>query len=217
MKTIEITGQKFGMFTVLGRAENRGKNTAWKCVCECGNEKDVLTYNLISGKSKSCGCARITTLKRVMTKHGGRKTRIYGIFKGMCARCYNDHNPAYHYYGGKGVKICDEWKNDFAKFREWSFENGYDETSSIDRINPNGGYCPENCRWVSPQKQQNNKLNSAFLTIDGEKLTICEWAEKTNTNKQTLHSKFHRLLNQLSISNATTIEFEIRTNREKVN
>jgi len=81
MKTIEITGQKFGMFTVLGRAENRGKNTAWKCVCECGNEKDVLTYNLISGKSKSCGCARITTLKRVMTKHGGRKTRIYGIFK----------------------------------------------------------------------------------------------------------------------------------------
>lgn len=214
MRTTEITGQKFGMLTVVGRAENRGKNTAWRCICDCGNEKDVLTHNLISGKSKSCGCARINTLKRVMTKHGGRRTRIYGIFKGMCSRCYNDNNPAYHYYGGKGVKICDEWKNDFAKFREWSFENGYDETSSIDRINPNGGYCPENCRWVSPQKQQNNKLNSAFLIIDGEKLTVAEWAEKNQTNKATLYSKIHRLLNQLSISNVTTIEIEIRTNRE---
>jgi hypothetical protein len=210
MKKTDLTGKRFGKLTAISQGEYKGKNTTWKCMCDCGNEREYLTYNLTSGKSNSCGCARIETLKKVMTKHGGRQTRLYQIFKGMSQRCYNENSPAYQYYGGKGVFICDEWKNDFAVFREWAEGNGYTESMSIDRINPNGNYCPENCRWTSMQKQQNNKLNSAFIIINEEKLTIAEWAENNKTNKATLYSKFYRLFDQLGLSRSEIIEISIK-------
>lgn len=216
MKKQNLIGKKFGKLTVIKESENKGKNIAWICKCDCGKEKTVLAYNLTAGKSKSCGCERIKTLKRVMTKHGGGGTRLYSIFKGMSQRCYNKNNPAYCYYGGKGIKICDEWRNDFESFRNWSQLNGYSETMSIDRINPNGGYEPNNCRWVTMKVQQNNKLNSAFLIIDEEKHTIAEWAEKNNTNKQTLYSKIYRLFEQLNINEKTLAEIEIKTNGGKI-
>lgn len=214
MKKIDLVGKRFGKLVVIKPIITENKNRAWECVCDCGNTKVILGCNLTGGKSNSCGCARVDSMKKIMTTHGGSGTKLYSIFKGMFQRCYNEKNPAYHYYGGKGVKICSEWKDNFSNFREWSLLNGYNETNTIDRINPNGDYCPENCRWVSMQVQQNNKLNSAFLIIDGEKLTVSEWAEKNKTNKATLYSKIHRLLNQLLVSNATTVEIEIRTKRE---
>ena len=210
MKKVDLVGMRFGKLLVLSKGENKGKNTTWKCVCDCGTVRDYLTYNLTSNKSNSCGCQRIESLNKAFTTHGGSGTRLYSIFKGMSQRCYNKGNPAYVYYGNKGVEICKEWKNDFSVFREWSEKNGYTDETSIDRIDPNGNYEPDNCRWVSMQKQQNNKLNSAFITINGEKLTIAEWAEKNGTNKQTLYSKFYRLFKQLGLSNNEITEISIK-------
>jgi len=209
MKKQDLTGQKFGKLTVIRKGESIGKNTAWLCKCDCGNTKNILAYNLTEGKSKSCGCVRGIKLKKYATTHGESKTRLYKIYKGMKQRCYNENTPAYIYYGNKGVSICSEWIDDFLNFKEWSAKNGYSDLATIDRINPNGNYCPENCRWVSPQKQQNNKLNSMFITIGEEKYTIAEWADKNKTNKQTLYSKFYRLLNQLGIDNEKVKEFHI--------
>jgi len=213
MRKQDLIGKKFGKLTVIKEGENKGKNTTWICKCDCGEEKTILAYNLTSGKSKSCGCVRGEKLGNLVRTHGFSNTRLYHIYKGIKQRCHNENNPAYMYYGGKGVSICNEWNCDYLKFKEWSLNNNYDEFVSIDRINPDGNYCPENCRWVSMQKQQNNKLNSMFVTIGDDKLTIAEWADKSKTNKQTLYSKFYRLITQLGLENKDIIEFEIKYRR----
>lgn len=206
----DLTELKFGLLTVISKAENIGKNTAWKCRCECGKEKDFLTYNLTSNKSKSCGCVRGNKLGLLSRTHGESNTRLYRIYKGMKQRCYNKNTPAFKYYGFKGIEICDEWLSDFLAFKKWSLNNEYNDEKTIDRKNPNDIYCPENCRWVSFEKQQNNKLNSFFLTINGKKLTIAEWAKQNNINKPSLYSKFYRLFESLKLTN-NDLELIIKT------
>ena len=212
-----MIGETFGSWTVINKAENKGNNIAWLCKCKCGTERSVLAYNLSSGKSKSCGCGQRNAASKANRSHGGSGTRLYRIYKGMKQRCYNQKNHAYHYYGGKGVAICDDWKSDFLKFKKWALESGYNKNMTIDRLNPNGNYSPENCRWVNMQKQQNNKLNSAFVTIGDEKKTIAEWAELNKTNKQTLYSKFYRLFEQLKVEVVDVTEIHIKLNVEKNN
>lgn len=215
MKAKTLKGRKFGKLLVLSKHDNIGKNTAWFCECECGVRKPVLTHNLLSGKSKSCGCVRGKKLGNFSRIHGGSGTKIYSIYKGMKQRCNNNKNPAYKYYGGKGVIICSEWLENFVFFRKWAFDNGYKEGLSIDRIDPNGGYNPENCRWITLHQQQNNKLNSMFVIVDNKKYTIAEWADIRKTNKQTLYDRFYRLLDQLGVDNKNALSFEIKT-RERV-
>mgnify|MGYP001614045067 FL=1 len=211
MKKIDLTGQRFGKLVVLAEVESGGKNTAWLCLCDCGKKKrGVLTYNLTAGKSKSCGCVRGDKIGIFSRTHGESKTRLYQIYKGMKQRCGNKNNPAYQYYGGKGVSVSKCWAQDYLGFKKWAIENGYSKSGTIDRINPNGNYEPSNCRWVSLKKQQSNKLNSMFVTIGDDKLTIAEWADKNRTNKQTLYSAFYRLVEQLRIENRDVVEFKIR-------
>lgn len=122
--------------------------------CDCGNIKSVRKDLWESGSTKACGCLYET--------HGqakGQHTRIYNIFHGMKKRCYNANSKSYKYYGGRGIKICDEWLNDFEAFLRWSMDNGYQENLTIDRINVNGDYCPNNCRWITMAEQQRNKRN----------------------------------------------------------
>lgn len=199
MENKDLTGMIFGLLTVISKAKNIGRNTAWNCKCGCGKSKPILTYNLLGHKSKSCGCVRGQKVGALMRTHGQSKTRLYGIYKGMKQRCYNKNTPAFKYYGLKGIVLCDEWLNDFLTFKKWSYDNGYDNEKTIDRENPNDIYCPENCRWVSFEKQQNNKLNSFFLTIDDKKLTISEWAKHYGINQPTLYSKFYRLFKSLNL------------------
>jgi len=212
MKKQCLLNKRFGKLVVIGEAENIRKSTAWVCRCDCGKITNVLSYNLLKGKSKSCGCVRGEKLGILSKKHGGSKTRLYQIYKGMKQRCNNKSSSAYKYYGGRGIKVCSEWE-DFIAFKTWAENNGYKDFLSIDRIDPNRGYNPANCRWVSFHKQQNNKLNSMFVIINEEKLTIAEWANKNKTNKQTLYDKFYRLLEQLGIENAEAKEFIIITNK----
>lgn len=157
-RSIDITGKKFGHWTAIEFAETRGKRREyWKFKCDCGNIKGVLKYNVTSGRSTNCGCMQYVNRKGNV-KHGKSHTRIYNIFMGMKDRCYNTNNEThYPYYGGRGIRICDEWLNDFMNFYNWSKSNGYTDELSIDRINVDGDYEPCNCRWVDSTTQSINR------------------------------------------------------------
>lgn len=159
------TGQVFGLLTVISRSDDyispSGRHCVrWLCRCSCGNETITSSNQLVTGRTKSCGCLRTGN-----TKHGGRKDRLYKVYHNMKNRCYNENSKDFKYYGGRGIKICDDWLNDYLSFKEWAYDNGYDDTASfgkctIDRIDVNKGYEPSNCRWVDMKVQSNNKRNN---------------------------------------------------------
>ena len=122
-------------------------------------------------------------------KPGYSFTRLYGIWVGIKTRCYNPNDKKYAVYGDKGIKMSEEWKNDFTTFAKWSIENGYSETLTIDRIDATGGYNPGNCRWVDMQTQQNNRTNNHRLEYHGESHTIMEWSRITGLKDTTIHQR----------------------------
>ena len=161
MKRIDLTNQKFGRLTAISFAgKNKYNRAMWLCRCSCGKEKVISSNSLRRGLTRSCGCldqeAHIKKPNR--TTHGESKTRLYRIWKRMKSRCYNPNTEDYKkWYGGQGVKMCDEWKCNYISFRNWSLQHGYNDNLTIDRINPFGNYEPSNCRWVTPAVQANNK------------------------------------------------------------
>ena len=162
-KLIDLTGQRFGRLVVVERAGStqRGQAT-WLCRCDCGNETAVVANSLRRGNTNSCGCIHSELLSSRNYKHGKRHSRLYGVWLGMKERCYNPKHNRYHRYGGRGIAVCDEWRDNFNAFYEWSVANGYDENApygecTIDRIDVDSDYCPENCRWVDLLTQRNNR------------------------------------------------------------
>ena len=155
MRKIDITGQKFGRLMVLSDTGKKSRgHRIWLCRCVCGQLIEVLSDRLRSSHTKSCGCLR----KEI--KHGDscgeKKSRLYRIWTDMKSRCLNPKHQSYKYYGGKGIKICDEWKNNYLAFKSWALSFGYRQNLSIDRINSDGNYCPENCRWLAMSENVRN-------------------------------------------------------------
>ena len=158
---IDLTGHKFGRLTVIkfaGKAKDR--HSLWLCLCECGNKKVIHGRSIKSGLTQSCGCLNYDKLMERNIKHNGCGTRVYTIWKNMKERCLNDNHPRFNDYGGRGIKISNEWINSFATFREWSLKNGYSVSLTLDRKNNNGDYEPANCRWATYKEQNNNRRNS---------------------------------------------------------
>lgn len=187
-KFVDLTGQKFGRLTVVERAENKGKRTAWLCKCDCGNYLKVKGSSLKNGYTKSCGCLKKEMILLRNTTHGESKTRLYRIWNKMKQRTMNPKSSRYHYYGEKGIKVCEEWLN-YETFRDWSLKNGYNDSLTLDRIDVNGDYCPENCHWVDWETQQNNKSNNRMITYNGETKTLAQWAHSANMIPQALATR----------------------------
>ncbi len=189
----DLTGQRFGRLTVLEFVPNGEINSYWKCQCDCGNILITRADALRSGKAKSCGCWNREIAKKTAkakTKHGKRDTRLYRIWAGMKARCYNKNNRGYKHYGGRGIIMCDEWKNDFQVFYDWAMANGYSDNLTIDRIDVNGNYCPENCRWATNETQKKNMRTNIVVEYKGTRMCLTEAAERSGINGQTLFSRY---------------------------
>lgn len=158
----DLSGRMFGRLTVLNLAEVRKKKYRyWLCKCVCGKEKIVYADSLLSGRSVSCGCYRSEQLRANNSKPDSiKKTKLYHIYLGMMTRCYNPKCNNFHLWGGKGIKVCDEWKNSYEVFRDWSMDNGYKEGLSIDRKENYKDYEPSNCRWITQRENSSNgKMN----------------------------------------------------------
>lgn len=198
VKVIDLTGNKYGRLTVVsmvGRKYTKGGYPyyAWECICDCGNRYVANGCSLKTGSTKSCGC--ITKEKRAigdLTKtHGLSKTKLYNCWQNMKKRCDKKNASCYEDYGGRGITYCEEWKS-FESFRDWAFENGYKETLTLDRINVDGNYCPENCRWVDAFTQANNTRRNHYISYGGEKYTAAELARLFNVNYHTFLSRIQR-------------------------
>lgn len=186
-RAMDLTGQRFGRLTVESRAENdRSGHSAWLCRCDCGKTTIARGSHLKEGYIQSCGCIAKERLKERSTKHGLEHTRTYRIWKDMLSRCYNPKNNRYHRYGGRGITVCPEWKDNIQNFHNWAMQNGYRDDLTIDRINNEGPYSPENCRWVTHKEQLNNTSRNRRVTINGITKTVAQWSEETGTNRRTI-------------------------------
>ena len=173
-----LVGERYGRWIVLDKAE-KGKSgeIQYLCRCDCGNERIIRRTSLTTGNSKSCGCLSRDVAVKSNTKHGDTDKRLYRIWAGIIQRCCNSRNRyEREKYGGRGICVCDEWKQ-YEAFRDWSLAYGYNDNLSIDRIDPNGNYCPENCRWATSYQQANNKRTSKFITFNGKTATVNEFAD----------------------------------------
>lgn len=190
----DITGIKFGKLTVVKRAENDDYGrTRWQCECECGNKvirmSSIIMDAYRKGKASHCGCSP------VLKTHGLTKKnkRLYWVWAAIIQRCENKNSKDYKDYGGRGIRVCKEWREDFSSFHSWAMESGYKQGLSIDRINNNKGYYPGNCRWVGIKEQMNNQSKSLSITWKGETKSVLEWSEETGINYRTLKQRVFKL------------------------
>ena len=184
MKYKDLHGLQYGKLTALYKLHNYNKKgTYWLCVCECGNFKEVRQQDLKRGYVKSCGCALI--------RHSKSHTKLYRVWTGIKSRCYNKNTPNYKDYGNRGITVCEEWLKDFQEFYDWAMNNGYHDGLQIDRIDNNKGYSPNNCRFVTPKKNSNNRRNTIHVTLNNITKTLSEWCYILNINYCTAYKRIN--------------------------
>ena len=196
MRKNDLTNQTFGRLTAFyERGRNRWGNVLWLCVCSCGGIKIVPAGRLKSGTTKSCGCLspELSAIRgrKLLTTHGQSKTPLYAVWQAMKARCYNQSCASYGNYGGRGITICKEWNN-FETFANWALNSGYSPDLTIDRIDNDSGYSPENCRWVSMAVQASNRRNNRRITFNSESLTVTQWGRKLGGSDSLIWNRLRR-------------------------
>lgn len=195
---LDLVGQRFGKLQVIEYAgtktyKNGNKFSQWLCRCDCGRTKIAIGTNLKRGVTTSCGCVvkeATRNRKQRAPKHGFHGERLYNVWKGMKQRCGSLNKN----YGGRGIEVCEEWRNDYLSFRKWALENGYDKDAkrgecTLDRIDFNGNYCPENCRWVNQKAQMNNTRNNKMVFYGGELKTLDDWERIIGINHKLLYER----------------------------
>ena len=198
MKPKDLAGRSFGRLTCIAQTgSSKQGNATWLCRCQCGKESTVLAGNLLSGHTKSCGCLQRERATQAHSTHAlyfdenGKRNKLNRVFATMRQRCKNPNAKCYKDYGGRGITVCKEW-DDYKSFYEWAHSNGYREGLSIDRINNDGNYEPENCRWVPMEVQGNNKRNNLMITLNGETKTVTEWAKLLGISRSVIKGRLRR-------------------------
>ena len=188
-----LIGQRFGKLVVIKHAGSyisprNSRSTKWLCKCDCGKEIIAIGKNLRRGVTKSCGCLWHELSKKGYfgRKHNLSKTRLYSTWNAIKRRCNEKQYRAYIHYGGRGIKVCDEWTSDFMNFYNWAIANGYKEDLTIDRIDVNGNYEPSNCRWATRKEQCNNTRKNKLITYKNETKTLSEWCDILNLKYGTI-------------------------------
>ena len=179
-----LVNKRFGDYTVIAETEKRNP-TMFLCRCKCENEVEVRSGDLINGSSK--GCRKCTNITHNMTE-----TRLHRTWSDMKTRCYNSKNEYFKDYGGRGIIICDEWKNDFISFYEWATRNGYKNDLTIDRVNNDGNYEPNNCKWSTMKEQNNNQRRKQYI-INNISKSLPEWCEFTGLNYNMVYQRIHTI------------------------
>lgn len=175
-----ISGNRYGRLIAIEPVyKDKFNQMIWKCKCDCGKETFTTVNRLASGKTKSCGCLALEIRKNMHRKHGLCYTRINSIYRKMKQRCLCKSGKRYKDYGGRGITICNEWMGEdgFLNFYNWSISHGYNDDLTIDRIDVNGNYSPDNCRWATEKQQNNNTRRNVYLTAKGITKTMAEWGE----------------------------------------
>lgn len=190
-KINDYIGKKVHHLTVIGISERLPGDKCWylKCICDCGNETRITPSQFKKGVVKSCGCLRMSLAG---SYPGCSKHPLYGTWKNMINRCENPNNKAYYHYGGRGIKVCDEWHS-FSNFVEWSDSiGGKPYRHSLDRIDNNGDYCPQNCRWATISQQSNNKRDNVILKFNGKSMTLSQWSKELCIKRGILQHRYQR-------------------------
>ena len=185
----DLTGRSFNQLFVVGEAPRRGTHRYWECVCACGEVLEVREWNLTSGAARSCGCVSVEGSRLRGTRHGLSGTRIYSIWQGINDRCNRHTSKNYIGYGSRGIN--NKFKG-FISFKNWAFANGYSDDLSIDRIDNDEGYSPDNCKWSNKVQQANNRRSNNVLHFYNSSFTIREWSRKLNINHSTLEGRINR-------------------------
>lgn len=192
-KCIDLTGQVFGRLTIIKKVGiSKNKFALWLCKCTCGNEIIVTSNNLRTGNSKSCGCFATELRRKKLLKHGFKHTRIYNIWRAMKQRCCNKNSSNYKNYGKRGIRICQEWLDDFINFYNWALEHGYSDNLSIDRIDTNGNYEPSNCRWITLKEQNNNRRSNNNITIGKKTQNLELWCKELHIKRYQVYTLVYK-------------------------
>lgn len=196
MRFVDLTGKRYGRLVVLNKAAphvqpNKLKRTMWLCKCDCGSQYIAYGANLQSNHTQSCGCLQKERARESATTHGKSHTRLHRTWRHMVERCTNPNVRNYSDYGGRGITVCEEWRK-FDNFYQWAMQNGYYEDLTIDRINNNGNYEPNNCRFTDLTVQANNKRTNHLMTANGETKTLTQWANELGISYITLLYRVRR-------------------------
>lgn len=215
-KEIDITNKRFGKLTAIKKDNSRisgsQKRCFWIFKCDCGKEKSILKYSVVIGNTQSCGCEQKEKTSRASKKHGLSNSRLYQCWLDMKHRCYLKSVKEYKNYGGRGIKVCKEWldKNlGSNNFINWALKNGYKDNLTLDRIDVNGNYCPENCRWATYKQQANNTTKNNKITINGITKSLGEWCKILKVCRNTY---YYRKSNGLSDEDALLCRFDTHNN-----
>ena len=184
----DLTGKHFNHFTVIRKLkpeERKARSYNWLCGCDCGKEFQSTANKIKTGTQISCGCKKIEKLKSMFTKYEHSNKRLYSVYKAMLSRCFNTADHRYKEYGARGITVCSEWLGEkgYDVFAEWAFQNGYDPDAerlqcTLDRKEVNGNYEPSNCRWISNDRQQNNRRDCHYIEYKGKIQTLADWARE---------------------------------------
>lgn len=183
---IEMIGQKFGRLLVIAEDKRDAQgNIYYLCRCDCGNEKIIKGVSMRKGLTQSCGCYHKERVSKLDPKS---KRKLYRRYWSMRNRCEYTGDKHFSCYGGRGIKVCDEWKN-YETFEQWALNNGFKEGLTLDRIDIDGDYSPDNCRWITHKEQQSNRRDNVYITFNGERRTVQQWSEITGIKKSTIQRR----------------------------